>query len=132
MRSSYIFSPYQDRHQSDTGHHGVRKSENVAVARVKGLVRPEINFALDGDSLTDRGRVLDTAVRINYRADSRVCGTHLISPIFDRPCDAHPQMLERRRRLAKPAVIRDDHNQLGAALHELSDQRRENALVTNR
>src|SRR5262245_15017924 len=97
MRSSYIFPPHQDGHQSDTGHCGVRESEDVAVARVKGLVRPEINLPVDGNSLADRRWVLNASVRINYRADTCVCDTHLVSPILDRPRDAHPQMLERRR-----------------------------------
>ena len=132
MRSSYIFPPHQDQRQPDTSHCGVRECENITVACVKGLVRPTINFAVNGNSAADRRWVLNAAVRINYRADARVCGTYLVPSILDRPRDTHPQMLKRRRRLAKPAVIRYDHDQLGAQLDDLPDERRENALVAKR
>ena len=132
MRSSYISPPYQDYRQPYTGNGDIGESENIAVARVERLVRPKINFAVNGDPLSDHRWVLNTAVRINYRADPGVCGTDLVSPILNGPSNAHPQMLERRRRLAKPAVIRYDYDQFRAAFHELPDQRRENALIANR
>src|SRR5690242_6654462 len=95
---------------------------------VKGLVGSKIGFAVQDHTLADRCRALDTAVRINYRADSGICGTHLISTVFHRTNDAHPKVLKRRRRFAKPAVVCDNHEHLSATQWELADKIREDAL----
>src|SRR5262245_27656918 len=98
---------------------------------VKGLVGSKIRFAVQNHAPADRRRAFDPAVRINYRAYSGICGTHLVSTIFHCPNDAHPQVLKRSRRFAKPAVIRDHNQHLGATHHKLADEIRENALITD-
>src|SRR5437660_845416 len=139
MSSSYMMgflsserSAVIDRRYSETDrHNNIYICEYVAVQRVKRLVRPVIRLAVQHRALTDRRRFLDPAVWINYRADACICVTHLIAAVFHCPHDSHSEMLERRRGLAKPAVIRDHDNQLRTAFDKLPDKVRKNTLVTD-
>src|SRR5437867_2324614 len=119
MSSSYMFSPCDKNHNHCDD---VNVCEHVAVPGIKRLVRSEIRFAVQNHSPSDRRRMLDPAVWINYRADSRICGTNLISTVLDCPHNAHPQMLEGSGGLTEPSIIRDHHQHFRTTLHKLTDK----------